>query len=88
MWAMGGRIEMSDYPGLDYRLRSNYRPREHDLQLPASLLQDCYDIVHLINGDKDIRIHDDFIVMHGVGRGARDYGSPVYTPEFANRSLR
>jgi len=89
MWAMGGRIEMSDYPGLDYRLRSNYRPREHALQLPASLLQDCYDIVHLINGEKDIRIHDDFIVMNGVGRGARDYGFPVYTPErFANTSLR
>jgi len=89
MWAMGGRIEMSDYPGLDYRLRSNYRPREHDLQLPASLLQDCYDIVHLINGQKDIRIHEEFIVMYGVGRGARDYGSPVYTPErFANTSLR
>ena len=89
MWAMGGRIEMSDYPGLDYRLRSNYRPREHDLHLPASLLQDCYDIVRLINGEKDIRIHDDFIVMHGVGRGARDYGSPVYTPaRFASTSLR
>lgn len=89
LWAMGGRIEMSDYPGLDYRLRSNYRPREHALQLPASLLQDCYNIVRLINGDKDIRIHDDFIVMNGVGRGARDYGGPVYTPaRFANASLR
>ena len=80
-WAMGGRIEMSDYPGLDYRLRSNFRPREHALQLPASMLTECYDIVRLINGDKDIRIHSDFIVMNGVGRGARDYGWPTYTPE-------
>ncbi|MFT5013440.1 MAG: hydroxyacylglutathione hydrolase [Patiriisocius sp.] len=80
-WLMGGRIEMSDYPGVDYRLRSNFRPREHSLQIPASLLQDGYDIVHLINGSQDIRIHDEFIVMNGVGRGARDHGWPTYTPE-------
>tara|TARA_B110000971_G_scaffold29102_1_gene26138 strand:+ start:1745 stop:2746 length:1002 start_codon:yes stop_codon:yes gene_type:complete len=80
-WAMGGRIEMSDYPGVDYRLRSNFRPREHSLQISASLLADCYAIVHLINGAEDIRIHDDFIVMNGVGRGARDSGFPTYTPE-------
>ncbi len=88
-WVMGGRIEMSDYPGIDYRLRSNYRPREHALQLPASLLRDCYQIVHLINGKEDIRIHDEFIVMNGVGRGARDYGWPTYTPErYSMRNLR
>lgn len=88
-WAMGGRIEMSDYAGLDYRLRSNYRPREHALELPASLLRDCYQIVHLINGATDIRIHDHFIVMNGVGRGARDYGFPTYTPtQFSAPSLR
>lgn len=88
-WTMGGRIEMSDYPGIDYRLRSNYRPREHELQLPASLLRDCYQIVHLINGQQDIRIHDEFIVMNGVGRGARDYGWPTYTPErYSQRNLR
>ena len=80
-WLMGGRIEMSDYPGVDYRLRSNYRPREHALQLDPSLLGDAYNIVNLINGTKDIRIHNHFIVMNGVGRGARDYGWPTYTPE-------
>ena len=80
-WIMGGRIEMSDYPGVDYRLRSNYRPREHSLQIPASLLREGYNIVHLINGKQDIRIHDEFIVMNGVGRGARAHGWPTYTPE-------
>jgi glyoxylase-like metal-dependent hydrolase (beta-lactamase superfamily II) len=80
-WIMGGRIEMSDYPGMDYRLRSNYRPREHSLQMSVALLTESYDIVHLINGKEDIRIHNDFIVMNGVGRGARDYGWPTYTPE-------
>lgn len=80
-WVMGGRIEMSDYPGVDYRLRSNYRPREHALQMPATLLSDGYAMVHLINGAQAIRIHDDFIVMNGVGRGARDHGWPTYTPE-------
>lgn len=80
-WLMGGRIEMSDYPGVDYRLRSNHRPREHALQLDAGLLDDAYRMVHLMNGKTDIRIHAHFIVMNGLGRGARDYGWPTYTPE-------
>lgn len=88
-WLMGGRIEMSDSPGIDYRLRSNYRPREHVLQMSPALLVDGYQIVHLINGREDIRIHDDFIVMNGVGRGARDYGWPSYTPpQYQRRFLR
>ncbi len=88
-WLMGGRIEMSDYPGIDYRLRSNFRPREHALQLDAALLDEAYQIVNLINGSRDIRIHDHFIVMNGVGRGARDYGWPTYTPpEFRQVRLR
>ena len=80
-WIMGGRIEMSAEPGLDFMLRSNYRPNERVLQLSTSELHDAANIVRLINGRKDIYIHDDFIVMHGVGRGARAYGWPVYIPE-------
>ncbi|MEC8144666.1 MAG: MBL fold metallo-hydrolase [Pseudomonadota bacterium] len=80
-FVLGGRIEMSAEPGLDYMLRSNYRPNEHALQLTASDLQDATNIVRLIDGREDIHIHDDFIVMHGVGRGARAYGWPVYIPE-------
>tara|TARA_B100001093_G_scaffold150690_1_gene143434 strand:+ start:527 stop:1480 length:954 start_codon:yes stop_codon:yes gene_type:complete len=80
-WIMGGRIEMSAEPGLDFMLRSNYRPNERALQLTAAELKDAASIVRLINGREDIHIHDDFIVMHGVGRGARAYGWPVYIPE-------
>jgi hypothetical protein len=76
-----GRIEISDYPGVDYILRSHYRPREAPLQLGTDVLVDASRIVLLVNGDKDIRIHDQFIVMNGVGRGARDHGWPTYTPE-------
>ena len=72
---------MSAEPGLDFMLRSNYRPNERALQLTAADLQDATDIVRLINGREDIYIHDDFIVMNGVGRGARAYGWPVYIPE-------
>ncbi len=78
---LGGRIEMSAEPGLDYMLRSNYRPNERSLQLTVSDSQDERNIVRLIDGREDIHIHDDFIVMHGVGRGARAYGWPVYIPE-------
>ena len=60
---------MSAEPGLDYMLRSNYRPNERSLQLTVSDLQDATNIVRLIDGREDIHIHDDFIVMHGVGRG-------------------
>jgi glyoxylase-like metal-dependent hydrolase (beta-lactamase superfamily II) len=80
-WIWGGRIEMTSDPGADYLLRANYRPNEHALQLSPQHLADALQIVRLINGTTDIRIHDDFIVMHGVGRGARDYGWPVYVPE-------
>jgi hypothetical protein len=32
---------------------------------------------------------DDFILMHGVGRGARDWGYPVFIPEaFQNVNTR
>ena len=77
----GGRIEMAAEPGLDYMLRSNYRPNERRLQLSTNELVDASNIVRLINGNKGIHVHDDFIVMHGVGRGARAYGWPVYIPE-------
>ena len=81
----GGRIEMTAEPGLDFMLRSNYRPNERQLQLSTDALTDALNIVRLINGDKGIHIHDDFIVMHGVGRGARAYGWPVYIPEMFAR---
>ncbi len=77
----GGRIEMTSQPGLDYRLRANYRPNERPLEMSARHLGLALQAVTLINGDKDIRILNDFILMHGVGRGARDYGYPVYMPE-------
>ncbi|MFK7915874.1 MAG: hypothetical protein AB8B93_18320 [Pseudomonadales bacterium] len=80
-WVMGGRIEMSAHPGMDYRLRANFRPMEHVLQLPSEQLAEAFDAVQLMNGRQDIRILNDFILMHGVGRGARDYGYPVFVPE-------
>ena len=80
-YVFGGRIEMTNRPGLDHRLRSNYRPGEHSLQLEPQLLETALQAVNLINGDTDIRILDDFILMNGVGRGARDWGFPVYIPE-------
>lgn len=85
-WIWGGRIEMSAEPGVDYLLRTNYRPNEHPLQLRPAELLDAMHMVKLINGSTDIRIHDDFIVMHGVGRGARDYGWPVFIPEHLRKA--
>lgn len=85
----GGRIEMSEHPGMDYRLRANYRPDERALQLQHQHLESAFLAVKLMNGAKDIRILDDFILMHGVGRGARDYGYPVFVPErFQGVNLR
>lgn len=86
-WVMGGQIDMSAWDGVDYRLRSNYRPVEHALQLDASALRECHDVTKLINGAERVEILPDFIVMNGVGRGQRAYGYPVYTPE-SMRSAR
>ena len=88
-YVFGGRIEMTNRPGLDHRLRSNYRPGEHSLQLEPQLLETALQAVNLINGETDIRILDDFILMNGVGRGARDWGFPVYIPEaFTTQNTR
>lgn len=85
----GGRIEMTSQPGMDYRLRANFRPNERALQMGPRHLNLALQAVTLINGSTDIRILNDFILMHGVGRGARDYGFPVYVPEqFQARSTR
>lgn len=84
-WLMGAHIDMSTTPGVDYRLRSNYRPREHALELPASALADCRAVVTLINGREWVEALPDLIVMHGVGRGERPYGYPVYTPALMQR---
>ncbi len=86
-WLMGGQIDMSRSPGVDYRLRSHYRPAEHPLQMPPGALAECYDVVHLINGARRVEILADFIVMNGVGRGERPYGYPVFTPDFQRRRL-
>ncbi|MEO0423187.1 MAG: MBL fold metallo-hydrolase [Pseudomonadota bacterium] len=84
-WLMGAQIDMSAEPGVDYRLRSNYRPNEHALELSPAALADCQAVVTLINGREWVEVLPDFIVMHGVGRGERPYGYPVYTPQFLQR---
>lgn len=86
-WLMGAQIDMSAEPGVDYRLRSNYRPHERALQLAPDALARCYDVVKLINGARRVEILADFIVMNGLGRGERVYGYPGYTPEFLERRL-
>jgi len=80
-WVMGGQIDMSAVPGVDYRLRSNYRPNERALQLEPGLLSTARDVVQLINGGQHVELLADFIVMNEVGRGFRPYGYPVFTPD-------
>lgn len=88
-WVMGGQIDMRDSPGQDYRLRSNYRPNEHALQLDPAHLSTARDVVKLINGRTQTELLADFIVMNGVGRGYRPYGFPAYMPELLlSRRLR
>ena len=59
----------------------NFRPNEHSLELSARHLETALQAVTLINDTTDIRVLNDFILMHGVGRGARDSGFPVVIPE-------
>lgn len=88
-WIMGGQIDMSTTPGVDYRLRSNFRPNERELQLDPALLETVRDVVKLINGREHVEVLADLIVMNGVGRGHRPYGYPVYVPDpLLSRRLR
>ena len=68
---------MTSTPGLDYILRTNYRPNERRLELSLGALIKAHQVVNLINGKESIQIEDDFVVMNAVGRGARAYGWPI-----------
>ena len=65
---------MTSTPGLDYILRTNYRPNERRLELSLGALIRAHQVVNLINGNESIQIEDDFVVKNAVGRGARAYG--------------
>ena len=84
-WVMGAQIDMTTTPGLDYRLRSNFRPEERALQLSPDSVGRVREVVNLINGAERIEVLPDFIVMNGVGRGARAWGYPVYMPEYLQK---
>ena len=65
---------MTSTPGLEYILRTNYRPNERRLELSLGALIKAHQVVNLINGKESIQIEDDFVVMNAVSRGARAYG--------------
>ena len=68
---------MTSTPGLDYILRTNYRPNERRLELSLGALIKAHQVVNLINDKEIIQIEDDFVVMSAVGRGTRAYGWPI-----------
>jgi glyoxylase-like metal-dependent hydrolase (beta-lactamase superfamily II) len=80
-WVMGSNIEMSYFPGVDYRMGGYYQPTERLLQMEPSIIEKVADATEKMNGFTGIEIYDDFVLMYGVPRGARAYGYPNPVPE-------
>jgi glyoxylase-like metal-dependent hydrolase (beta-lactamase superfamily II) len=80
LWLMGNAIEMSYRPAIDYRLGATYQPTEALLQMNPEVIGRITEALAAKQGFAGIDIHDDFILMYGVPRGARSYGFPNPTP--------
>jgi glyoxylase-like metal-dependent hydrolase (beta-lactamase superfamily II) len=61
-WVLGTHIEMSNTPGDDYAFGADFHPDEHPLQLTRDHLLELNAAVIGMQGDREIEVHDDFIV--------------------------
>lgn len=59
---LGGHVEMSNTPGLDFAPASNHHPDEHPLPLHPSHLEELHEAILNMQDDPTIEIHDEFII--------------------------
>jgi glyoxylase-like metal-dependent hydrolase (beta-lactamase superfamily II) len=79
-WIMGGQVEMSTTPGLDYIRRKTYRPSERALQLEPSVLDDLHTYAAKIVGRSEAIVRAEYILLNGVGPGTRTFVRPSDLP--------
>lgn len=88
-WLLGGHIEMSTTPGVQYSTRTNFKPNEHVLQLEPEAIGEALLHARRIRGKAEAAIRAEFILLNRVGPDERgDWPSdlpPVPTPAFLLR---
>jgi glyoxylase-like metal-dependent hydrolase (beta-lactamase superfamily II) len=75
-WILGGHIEMTNMPGVDYPRRTNYKPNERLLQLEPAVIAEAATYAQQIMGKSDALIRADFVLMNRVGPGTRSLTRP------------
>jgi hydroxyacylglutathione hydrolase len=63
---LGGHIEMTRSPGLDYVIRTTYQPEEPPLQLGVADLRTLRRAVEEVGDTPGIHPYEQFVVYHGV----------------------
>lgn len=88
-WILGGHIEMSTAPGVQYIMRTTFKPNEHVLQLEPEALDEALKHARRIQGKAEIAIRAEFILLNRVGPDERgewpDDLPRVTTPGFMLR---
>ncbi len=60
---LGAHIELTQEPGVDFKLGAPEHPREHVLELPASDVTELREAVRAMGASVVREVHDDFIVF-------------------------
>ncbi len=70
-WLLGGHIEMSTTPGVQYSTRTTFKPNEHVLQLEPEAIGEALEHARRLRGREEVAIRAEFILFNRVGPNER-----------------
>lgn len=70
-WLLGGHIEMSTNPGVQYSMRTTFKPNEHVLQLEPDVISEALLHARRIRGKAEVATRAEFILLNRVGPDER-----------------
>ena len=76
-WVMGGQIEMTNLPGVDYSRMTYYRPAERVLEMNPSVIAEAQELSTAMMFVAGATARTDFIMMNKVGIGYRNIVRPA-----------
>jgi glyoxylase-like metal-dependent hydrolase (beta-lactamase superfamily II) len=79
-WIMGGQIDMSFLPGVEFMRLITYKPTEHVLQLEPAALDEALATAKRLLGQADVAVRADFTMRNRVGPDHRNRTRPADLP--------
>ena len=79
-YVLGGHIEMSRQPGVDYPIRTTYQPDEPPLQMTVDQLQDVRLAIDSIGDRPGRHAFADFVICRSEDDGAAVRTAPTAPP--------